>query len=198
MPVIDGDIDQVYIQAFQIVVEQRLQTDKRRNTMKKIAMTAIAAALAFSAPVFADDAHHPEKAAEAKGAPAQIAPQVKKMQDNLKKMQPQLDRIAKAKTDAERQKAMAEHMQTMQENMGMARGMQAGMMMDCPMMEGGMMGKGGMGMMGKGGMMGQGMAGSDEMMAKRMDMMEKRMDMMQMMMQGRMGVPPGGPAAPAN
>ena len=33
--------------------------------MKKIAMTAIAAALAFSAPVFADDAHHPEKAAEA-------------------------------------------------------------------------------------------------------------------------------------
>ena len=93
--------------------------------MKKIAMTAIAAALAFSAPVFADDAHHPEKAAEAKGAPAQIAPQVKKMQDNLKKMQPQLDRIVKAKTDAERQKAMAEHMQTMQENMGMARGMQA-------------------------------------------------------------------------
>ena len=170
--------------------------------MKKIAMTAIAAALAFSAPVFADDAHHPEKSAEAKGAPAQLAPQVKRMQDNVKKMQPQLDRIAKAKTDAERQKAMAEHMQTMQENMGMARGMQAGMMMDCPMMEGGMMGKGGMGMMGKGGMGmmggGQGMAGADDMMAKRMDMMEKRVDMMQMMMQGRMGTPEGIPAKPAN
>lgn len=168
--------------------------------MKKIAMTAIAAALAFSAPVFADDAHHPEKAADARSAPAPLAPQVKKMQDNVKKMPAQLDRIAKARTDAERQKAIAEHMQTMQENMGMARGMQAGMMMDCPMMEGGMMGKGGMGMMGKGGMMGggQGMAGADDMMAKRMEMMEKRMDMMQMMMQGRMGMPEGVPAKPAN
>jgi len=162
--------------------------------MKKIAMTAIAAALAFSAPVFADDAHHPEKSEEAKGAPAQIAPQVKKMQDNVKKMQPQLDRIAMAKTDAERQKAMAEHMQTMQENLGMARGMQAGMMMDCPMMEGGMMGKGGMGMMGGS----QGMTGADDMMAKRMDMKEKRMDMMQMMMQGRMGMPESAPVKPAN
>jgi hypothetical protein len=75
----------------------------------------------------------------------------------------------------------------------MARGMQAGMMMDCPMMEGGMMGKGGMGMMGGPGgmgMMGGGMMGkapADDMMAKRMEMMEKRMDMMQMMMQGRHG-----------
>ena len=162
--------------------------------MKKIAMTAIAAALAFSAPVFADDAHHPEKFAEAKGAPTQLAPQVKKMQDNVKKMQPQLDRIAKAKTDTERQKSMAEHMQTMQENMGMARGIQTGMMMDCPMMVGGMMGKGGMGMMGGG----QGMAGAHDMMAKRMEMMEKRMDMMQMMLQGRMGMPESAPAKPAN
>jgi uncharacterized protein YycO len=164
---------------------------KRRNIMKKLAMTAIAASLAFSLPVFADDAHHPEKAAAATNAPT---PQVGKMQENVKKMQSQLERIAKAKNDAERQKAMAEHMQTMQENMGMARGMQAGMMMDCPMMEGGMMGKGGMGMMGGG----QGMAGADDMMAKRMEMMEKRMDMMQMMMQGRMGMPEGAPAKPAN
>lgn len=170
--------------------------------MKKIAMTAIAAALAFSAPVFADDSHHPEKVAEAKGAPDQLAPQLRKMQDNVKKMQPQLDRVGKAKTDAERQKAMAEYMQTMQENMGMARGMQAGMMAGCPMMEGGMVGKGGMGMMSGGqGMMGQGMqgpgmAGADDMMAKRMEMMEKRMDMMQMMMQGRMGMPEGSPAKP--
>jgi len=160
--------------------------------MKNTAMTTIAAALAFSAPVFADDAHHPEKVAEAKSAPAQIAPQIKTMQDNVKKLQPQLDRIAKAKTDEARHKAMAEHMQTMQENINMARGMQAGMMMDCPMMEGGMMGKGGM----MGG--GQGMAGADDMMAERMEMMEMRMDRMQMMMQGRMGMPEGAPTKPAN
>ena len=87
--------------------------------------------------------------------------------------QAQLERIAAAKTDEERQKAMAEHMQTMQENMKMASGMRAGMM-DCPMMEGGMMGKGGMGMMG---------GNSPDAMAKHMERMEKRMDMMQMMME---------------
>ncbi|MDZ4254661.1 MAG: hypothetical protein U1A72_18990, partial [Sulfuritalea sp.] len=76
--------------------------------MKKFAMTAIAASLAFAAPVFAEEAHHPEKAGETKSAPAQPAPQVKKMQDNVKKMPAQLDRIAKAKTDEARQKAMAE------------------------------------------------------------------------------------------
>ncbi len=168
--------------------------------MNKIAMTTIAAALAFSAPVFAEDAHHPEKAAEAKGAPAQLAPQVKKMQDNVKKMQPQLDRIAKAKTDAERQKAMAEHMQTMRENMKMAHDMKAGMM-DCPMMEGGMMGKGGMGMMGGGmmgkggmGMMGGGAAPADA--PDRMQQMEKRMDMMQMMMEQMMRRQEGSAPAP--
>ena len=42
----------------------------RRTTMNKITMTALAASLAFAAPVFADDAHHPEKAQEAKAAPA--------------------------------------------------------------------------------------------------------------------------------
>ena len=150
--------------------------------MKTITISVLAASLALTMPAFADDAHHPEKAAEAKSAPAQIGPQVKKMQ-------PQLDRIANAKTDAERQKAMAEHMQTMQENIGMARGMQSGMM-GCPMME-----RGGMGMMGGS----QGMAGADDMMAKRMEMMEKRMDMMQMMMQGGMGtMQQGGAAKPAN
>ncbi|MDP1982680.1 MAG: hypothetical protein Q8K23_09040, partial [Sulfuritalea sp.] len=88
--------------------------------MNKIAMTVIAASLAFSAPAFAENAHHPEKAAEAKSTPAQQAPQVRKMQDNVKKMQSQLERIAKAKTAEARQKSMAEHMQTMQENMKMA------------------------------------------------------------------------------
>ena len=167
--------------------------------MKNIAVTAIAAALAFSAPVFADDAHHPEKAADAKSAPAPLAPQVRKMQDNVKKMLSQLDRVAKARTDAERQKAMAEHMQTMQENMGMARGMQAGMM-DCQMMHG-MMGKGGMGMM-QGGMMGKGGMGmmggatAPAEAADRMQQMEKRMDMMQMMMEQMMRRQEGAAPAP--
>ena len=160
--------------------------------MNKIAMTAIAAALAFSTPVIAEDAHHPEKAAEAKGATAQPAPQVKKMPA-------QLDRVAKARTDAERQKAMAEHMQTMRENMKMAHDMKAGMM-DCPMMEGGMMGKGGMGMMG-GGMMGKGGMGMGGGAAPadapdRMQQMEKRMDMMQMMMEQMMRRQDGPAPAP--
>ena len=146
--------------------------------MKKFAITAIAASLAFVIPAFADDAHHPEKAQEAKTAPAKpaakTAPTAQKMQDIVKKMQAQLERMANAKTDEERRKAMAEHMQTMQENMKMGRGMQAAMM-DCPMMQGGMMGKSGMGMMGDAAQPG----GSSE----RMRQMEKRMDMMQMMME---------------
>ena len=163
--------------------------------MNKIAMTAIAASLAFAAPVFADDAHHPEKAAEAKGAPAQQAPQIRKMQDNVKKMQVQLERITKAKSDEERHKAMAEHMQTMQENMAMARGMK-----DCPMM-----GSGGMGMMGGGmgggmGMMGGGMmhgAANPAGAPDRMQQMEKRMEMMQMMMQMMMQRHDAAPPMPA-
>jgi hypothetical protein len=134
-----------------------------------LAMTAIAASLAFATSAFADDAHHPQQAPEPGAVPTEpAAPTVQKMQDNVKKMQAQLDRIAAAKTDEERQKAMAEHMQTMQENMKMASGMRAGMM-DCPMM-----GKGGMGMMG---------GNSPDAMAKHMEQMEKRMDMMQMMME---------------
>ena len=139
-----------------------------------LAMTAIAASVAFATAAFADDAHHPQQIPEPGAVPTEpAAPAVQKMQDNVKKMQAQLDRIAAAKTDEERQKAMAEHMQTMQENMKMASGMRAGMM-DCPMMEGGMMGKGGMGMMG---------GNSPDAMAKHMERMEKRMDMMQMMME---------------
>ncbi|MCU0768235.1 MAG: hypothetical protein MUD07_02190 [Burkholderiaceae bacterium] len=141
---------------------------------RQFAMTAMAASLAFALPAFADDAHHPQQAQETEAAPAgsadaEAAPTVQKMQDNLQKMKAQLDRIAAAKSDEERQKAMAEHMQTMRENMKMAGGM-----MGCPMMEGGMMGKGGMGMMG---------GDSTDSMAKHMEQMEKRMDMMQMMME---------------
>lgn len=168
--------------------------------MNRITMTAIAASLAFAAPVFADDAHHPEKAAEAKSAPAQPAPQIRKMQDNVKKMPAQLDRIAKAKTDEARHKAMAEHMQTMQENMKMAHYMKAGMM-DCPMMEGGMMGKGGMGMMhgemmGKPGMDMKAGDAAAAIPADRMQQMEKRMDMMQGMMEQMMRRQDGAAPAP--
>ena len=157
--------------------------------MKNLAMTALAAALAFATPAFAEEAHHPETAPGAKSVPAQPAARnptqaVQKMQDNVKKMQPQLDRIAKAKTDEERQKAMAEHMKTMQENMQMARGMQADTM-GCPMMEGGMMGKGGMGMMG-GDTQSEGAPERMQQMEKRMDMMQ---DMMKMMMMDRMPAP---------
>ncbi|MBI4988664.1 MAG: hypothetical protein HZC23_07570 [Rhodocyclales bacterium] len=155
--------------------------------MNKFAMTAIAASLAFATPVFADDAHHPEKGQEAKAAPARPVAKVpeqavKKMQENVTKMMDQLDRIGKAKTDEERRKATTEHLITMQEQMQMARGMQAGMM-GCPMMEGGMMGKGGMGMMG-----GPQAGGAD-----RMQQMERRMDMMQMMMEHMMHRQEGQP-----
>ena len=168
--------------------------------MNKFAMTAIATALAFSAPAFAEDAHHPEKAGEAKSAPAQPAPQVRKMQENVRKMPAQLDRIAKAKSDEARHKAMAEHMQTMQENMKMAHDMKAGMM-DCPMMEGGMMGKGGMaamhgGMMGKGGMGMMAGGAAPAAAPDRMQQMEKRIDMMQMMMEQMMRRQEGALPAP--
>ncbi len=167
--------------------------------MKTITLSAIAASIALAMPALAEDAHHP---AQPGGTPTtQAQPDgktVQKMQGNLSVMQKQLERLGKAKTAEERQKLMTEHMKTMQENMGMAKGMQSGMM-DCPMMQGSMGMMGGQGMMGGGmGMMGQGKVSPDDMMSKRMEMMEKRMDMMQMMMQGRMGMPSAEPAKPAN
>ena len=166
--------------------------------MKNPVMTVIAASLAFAAPAFADDTHHPDKAPETKAAPARpaakSAPAVQKMQDNVRKMRLQLDHIAGAKTDEERQKALSDHLRTMHENMQLARDMQAEMT-GCPMMEGGMMRGGGMmgGMMGKG-MMGEGMpAGASP---DRMQQMEKRMDMMQMMMEQMMHRQPGAEPMP--
>ncbi len=144
--------------------------------MKHLTLTALAASLAFSASVFADDAHHPEKAGEAKPASAQpVAVPVKQMQDNLKKMQTQLDRVAKAKTPEARQQAMAEHMQTMQENMMAGKAMMMDAGKGCPVMKDGMMSKGGMGAAGGGNQSGA--------VHERMQQMEKRMDMMQMMME---------------
>ncbi len=152
--------------------------------MNQLAMTLIAVSLAVATPVFADDAHHPEKEQQAAlsspAKPALPAPvSVKKMQDNVKKMQSQLERIGKTKDDVERQKLVAEHMQTMRENMMAAKGMM-GDGMGCQMMK---EMKDGMGMMPPGG-------GADaQPMMQRMQQMEKRMDMMQMMME-RMPAPP--------
>jgi len=126
-------------------------------------------------PAFAEESHHPAQPGGAPTTQAQAdGKTVQKMQDNLGRMHTQLQRLAKAKTADKRQKLMDEHMKTMQENMGMAKGMQSGMM-DCPMMQGGM------------GMMGQGKVSQHDMMSKRMEMM----------MQGRMGMPLGEPPKPA-
>lgn len=165
-----------------------VQEFNRRPTMKTFATTLLTMSALLAAPAFAEQAHHPEQTGAA--AVVQAAPTFERMQDNLKIMQGQLQRAAEAKTDEERLQAMTEHMQTMRENMGMAQGMQGGMM-NCPMMQGGMgAGAGaGMGMMG---MMGGGAMPSD--MGARMHSMEQRMDMMQMMMQ-RMGGPAGAGGA---
>lgn len=132
----------------------------------------IAGALAMPSMVWADDAHHPEKAsppAAAQAKPAAPEQTVKKMQANVKKLQAQLGRLGKAKDEAEFQKLLAEHMWTMHENMAMAEGM-AGM--GC-----GMMGAHDMhGMMGGAG---GNMAGDHAAMMQRMQQMEKRMDMME-------------------
>ena len=126
-------------------------------------------------PAFAEESHHPAQPGGTPTTQAQAdGKTVQKMQDNLGRMHTQLQRLAKAKTADKRQKLMDEHMKTMQENMGMAKGMQSGMM-DCPMMQGGM------------GMMGQGKVSQHDMMSKRMEMM----------MQGRMGMPLGEPPKPA-
>ena len=143
--------------------------------MRTVALSAIAVSLALAMPAFAEESHHPAQPGGAPTTQAQAdGKTVQKMQDNLGRMHTQLQRLAKAKTADKRQKLMDEHMKTMQENMGMAKGMQSGMM-DCPMMQGGM------------GMMGQGKVSQHDMMSKRMEMM----------MQGRMGMPLGEPPKPA-
>jgi len=144
--------------------------------LRTVALSAIAVSLALAMPAFAEESHHPAQPGGAPTTQAQAdGKTVQKMQDNLGRMHTQLQRLAKAKTADKRQKLMDEHMKTMQENMGMATGMQSGMM-DCPMMQGGM------------GMMGQGKVSQHDMMSKRMEMM----------MQGRMGTPAGEPQKPAN
>lgn len=174
--------------------------------MSKFTAIALIAAVALALPAWADDTHHPEKAAAGTVAPSaatkQPAQAVPRMQGNVKKMQAQLERIAKAPTDEARQKAIAEHMQTMHENMQMARGMQTPAM-GCPMMDGAMMGRGMMGkgmMHGEGGMMGKDGMGMMEKgaaadgAADPMQQMNKRMEMMQEMMKTMMERMPAPPA----
>jgi len=170
--------------------------------MNKLTIAALITAVALALPAWADDTHHPEKAAAAKSAPGaattgQLAQSLPKMRGNVKKMQAQLERIAKASTDEARQRAIAEHMQTMLENMQMARGMQA-QAMGCPMMDGAMMGKGMMhgegGMMGKGGMGMMGSSAPADGAADPLQQMERRMEMMQEMMKTMMERMPAAPA----
>lgn len=122
-------------------------TSAKENIVKNLAIAVIGAALAFAAPVFADDAHHPEKATDqpAAAAPTKVpaataAETTRKMQANVRKMEAQLARLAKAKTEDGRQQVLAEHMKTMHENAELAHSMGAAMPMDCPMMKGGMQG----------------------------------------------------------
>lgn len=153
---------------------------------RNLALITLMSSIGLVASSYADDAHHPEKAQEAKPAvtakPATKPTDspVKAMQANVEKMKKQLDRVAKAKTSAERQDALAEHMMTMAENMRIARSMHSDRK-DCPMMGN----AGGMGMMGGG------HSAADD----RIGQLEKRMDMMQMMME-KMMKPGGGDAMP--
>ena len=141
----------------------------------KTMLTVLAMSLALTASVWADDAHHPDKA-PAVSAPAQERT-VQKMRENAATMQSQLDALAAAKTPEERQKRLTEHMQTMRENMLLGQQMVAGQgeQMGCQMMGP------------------DAAAASPDAIANRMHQMEKRMDMMQMMME-RMAQP-GGKAA---
>lgn len=155
--------------------------------MNKITFLAAFTGLSLMAmPLYADDAHHPEKAQKAAGGKTATKPaesemaaekRVKPAQDIMRKLQDQMEKIRKTDDPQERQRLMQEHMQTMKEGMKELRGMGGMKMMD--------MGKGGkqggmmMGM-GEGGKKGGMMMGGD--MMKMHDMMEMRMEMMEMMM----------------
>lgn len=138
--------------------------------MKTLTPLALAISLLFAAPSFANDAHHPDKAAASSTAPATppSPATVRKMQDNVRKMQTQLEHAGKAKTAGARQQAMTEHMQTMQENMQLASGMMDEGM-DCAAMHGKMMGA----------------AAPD-----RLQLLEKRLDALERTMQGHSGAEP--------
>jgi len=110
---------------------------------------AVSAALIVTAPVLAQDAHHPERAGQ--GAPtakAQLAPisstdaetRFEHARQQMKKMLAQMDKIYQTKDPKERQRLVTEHMQTMRDTMQAMHGMGGPMMMD--MMGGKGMGNG--------------------------------------------------------
>jgi hypothetical protein len=138
--------------------------------MKNLAMTALASALIFAAPAFAEEAHHPQAAAKAETtAPSKAAAKMSmdKMDKQMMTMHEMHEKMMSAKTPEERNALMADHMKTMQDGMAMMGGMGA---------EGKM----------------KGSMPSDP--ARRQQMMEKRMDMMESMMKMMMDrMPP--PAA---
>lgn len=128
--------------------------------MKNLVMTALAGALIFATPAFAEDAHHPEAAAKAaKTAPSKAAAKesMDKMDKQMIAMQEMHEKMMSAKTPEERSALMADHMKTMQDGMSMMGGMGAGKMK---------------------GRMPSDPAGRQQMMEKRMDMMESMMQMM--------------------
>jgi len=138
--------------------------------MKNLAMTALASALIFAAPAFAEEAHHPQAAAKAENtAPSKAAAKMSmdKMDKQMMAMQEMHEKMMSAKTPEERNALMADHMKTMQDGMAMMGGMGA---------EGKM----------------KGSMPSDP--ARRQQMMEKRMDMMESMMKMMMDRMPS-PAA---
>ena len=136
-------------------------------------VTSMLAALIISAPAFADDAHHPAKAAVAKPAVtkpvAKVDGGVDTMADSVKMMDAMHEmheKMMKAKTPEERSALMADHMKTMQDGMNMM-----GKMKEAEQMKGKMSGD----------------------MEKHHHMMEKRMDMMASMMQMMMDRMPATP-----
>ena len=141
--------------------------------MKNLTMTALIAAVAFAAPAFAEDAHHPQaavstpKAAKAGPSNMQANEAMGKMDQQMRQMHEMHQKMMATKTPEERNAFMADHMKAMQGGMAMMGGM----------------GAEGQGMM-------KGRMPSDP--AARQQMMEKRMDMMESMMQMMMDRMPSG------
>lgn len=114
--------------------------------MNKITILAATACLSLAMnPLYADDAHHPEKAQGSSGAKAPATAgaatpskpagdKVRLAQQTMKKLQDKMAQIRTTKDPGVRQKLMHEHMQTMQEGMMQMRGMSGGMMMGGDMM----------------------------------------------------------------
>ena len=157
--------------------------------MKSFALSAVLVSMvAVSAPLIADDAHHPPKdPATAPGSPAPAKPgapspegaSYRQMNEMMETMHEQMDRLRGATDPAERQKLLQEHRRSMHQAMDTMRGVMGGGM------GAGMMGGG----MGSRTSPGKGRAPTPEMMQRRMDMMQMMMEQM-MQHQEAMQPPP--------